>query len=231
MILKYFLLITVNSVISEEGKPTNLLASNADDPFRRYKDVQGFVKGLINTEKRQDRWLAQFKDYGCHCFGDNDHSNKLVGQGQPLDEIDRACRDLKMCRQCIKLSHPNVADFLEDMSYVGKNSDENKDPRYNWDSCDYDSRHNAKFGTFNETMQLCECDLQFVKSMRLLWRSDVDNDFDSSLKEINKESLCQMPDKSRNADKCCGSNPFSRPYNSDILECCDGIVTITGGCF
>lgn len=234
-----------------ETEPTNLMGDSGpffDAPnesyedefgsgdFRRIKDVGGF-HNMIPTNLSVKNWLHKLRQYGCHCFGadasDRAHLNHLTGSGPPVDAIDQACRDLKECRRCIKLEFPDFASILEAVAYVGRHTID-VDQRYNWNECDYASKHNSKFGVFEETMQTCECDLQFMRTMADIWISDADTPWNEDNYGDNftdRATVCVSPDKDNAANACCGDNPFSRPFNDNIFECCnDGRIELIGAC-
>ena len=42
----------------------------------------------------------RFCFYGCYCLPDAAVHDKSPGTGRPVDNIDNACHELKMCYQC-----------------------------------------------------------------------------------------------------------------------------------
>ena len=41
--------------------------------------------------------------YGCHCLPDEEHARESPPIGIPIDNIDRTCKQMGSCYQCLKV--------------------------------------------------------------------------------------------------------------------------------
>ena len=83
-----------------------------DMPLRSFNDMKGMVEfalDSINHGWNGKDFKKRLINYGCHCFQTD--SRMLLGQGRPLDKLDRACMELKRCRRCITMEFSESENF------------------------------------------------------------------------------------------------------------------------
>ena len=72
------------------------LGTEAKLQFRKYENI---AKAILYLHAGEDREWGRYMPYGCHCAV-NGPTDLLAGSGQPLDEIDSACKRHKECTTC-----------------------------------------------------------------------------------------------------------------------------------
>ena len=87
--------------IHERGKVGTSNASIEKMQMRKYETIKKMTLYLHDEDERE--W-GRYCPYGCHCAV-NGPTDLMAGAGQPVDEIDSACKRHKECIQCA------LADF------------------------------------------------------------------------------------------------------------------------
>jgi len=144
-----------------------------DDDFeRKYKSVIGMVYDRLQNfpgfldhipeENRRKHISKKLQNYGCSCFPDNAKAAEKTQLA--VDELDTACRNLRICRRCVEIEYPGQCDTDYD--------------RYKWTTdsnngmvqCNFDQakREKAKQDSDCE-YNLCQCDAAFVDTVFELW--------------------------------------------------------------
>jgi len=106
--------------------------------------------------------FGKFDYYACYCFPEG--MNLALGKGEPMDQLDQACKRWAMCYQCAELD-PRISDPEGDDTCVGRETtykfiakrEENTGlPNVQcWENGGHDTCERA----------ICECDAEFIKAM------------------------------------------------------------------
>lgn len=168
---------------------------------------------------RPREFLQKINGYGCHCW--TKPGTESIGyKGQPIDNIDRACKTLKSCHTCIELDYKNCDPVTTKYrAKVAKRGDGTLDIQ-----C---TNTMNKKGTNNGDCKrsLCECDKQFAMDVANSWRDwQADNWdlvsnglFDHACATAGKD---QRMLNSGPPDQCCGTGyPEMRPYSTESHTC------------
>ena len=67
------------------------------EPIRKLMQLKAMVMSLLASYQVD---FDRFCFYGCYCLPDAAVHDKSPGTGRPVDNIDNACHELKMCYQC-----------------------------------------------------------------------------------------------------------------------------------
>ena len=65
--------------------------------LRKLMQLKAMVTSLLASYQID---FDRFCFYGCYCLPDAAVHDKSPGTGRPVDSIDNACKELKMCYQC-----------------------------------------------------------------------------------------------------------------------------------
>ena len=82
--------------IHERGKVGTAKSSIEKMQLRKYETIKKMTLYLHDENERE--W-GRYCPYGCHCAVKGPH-DLLAGYGQPLDEVDSACKRHKECIAC-----------------------------------------------------------------------------------------------------------------------------------
>lgn len=190
---------------------------------RKFRGVMDMFYGVSNTKYSRAVLAAFVRNYGCHCFQEQE---KIVGgRGKPVDEQDSLCRRLQQCHTCVAMDHTNKCDpDVGNYRYTIDGTLKTISCSENTDNC----KRNA-----------CECDKAFALDFAAIWD---DNKFNRyywknkyNLKAGNPtfdmEETCKITGFGSPKDECCGEYPSRKPYNSVLYQCCeDGSVKSVGSC-
>jgi len=190
---------------------------------RKFRGVMDMFYGVSNTKYSRAVLAAFVRNYGCHCFQEQE---KIVGgKGKPVDEQDSLCRRLQQCHTCVSMDHTNKCDpDVGNYRYTIDGTLKTISCSENTDKC----KRNA-----------CECDKAFALDFAAIWD---DNKFNRyywknkyNLKAGNPtfdmEETCKITGFGSPKDECCGEYPSRKPYNSVLYQCCeDGSVKSVGSC-
>lgn len=179
--------------------------------------VEGQQRNVGQFRPRE--FIRRINGYGCHCWTKPGTEN-IGYKGQPLDNIDRACRTLHSCHTCINLDYNNCDPVTTKYrAKVAKNGDGTIDIQCT-------NTMNAK-GTNNGDCKrsLCECDKQFAEQVSEDWQIwdesnwNLDNRglFEKACVTNNARSIASGP-----PDQCCGTKyPFMKPFSTESHTCTD----------
>jgi len=214
--------------IMERGKVGTSSSSIEKMQMRKYETIKKMTLYLHDEEERE--W-GRYCPYGCHCAvaGPTD---LLAGAGQPVDEIDSACKRHKECIQCA------LADF-----------DQSTCPW--WKPYKMTAMVDDVTGEKHLVCQdrpgyckrsLCECDAQFARDL-YAQRKNYNRDNHHRYGSIDTDQACKAnsyrggnnkgkgQEKSvKGENKCCGDYPKRMPFNTGKAQCCDGKVSSIGSC-
>lgn len=155
--------------IHERGKVGTSNASIEKMQMRKYETIKKMTLYLHEEDERE--W-GRYCPYGCHCAV-NGPTDLMAGAGQPVDEIDSACKRHKECIQCALADFDQsvcpwwkpykmtamVDDITGEKHLVCSKS---KKPH---------SDHSSLFTHYSDDKpgyckrSLCECDAQFARDL------------------------------------------------------------------
>jgi len=217
--------------------------------LRRYKHMEK----LINFYDQSITNITKYWTYGCWCFQMGDYPLR-IGNGSPMDAVDKVCKRQKECYQCAK------RDAQErDVSNSGGLYDKDclpEETSYRFKASYDPVTNDPVVKCINEVgscqRNLCECDRAFAE--RLPEASSAEDGwtgahhahyggFDSRtncLARINKpggdhvvECCGEYPDrfpyrfqKNGQGKQCCKNTI----YNTETHTCCDEEVRTNGSC-
>jgi len=193
------------------------------DCERRFKEVTNWLHGktgmggLVDTDLSPAEFNKKLRNYGCHCYNAQDDTgrwNRMSGQGPAVDEFDRACKNLKKCRICVKQDYP---DYNIDLDGY----------RADWDG-------GACFHVRNSPAQndMCECDYKFAQDIANAWVNDDETTWNA---DYLGDAFTGRSDQCKGnpvnvLDQCCGDYPYRLPYASTAYQCCNGGIKSIGSC-
>jgi len=212
--------------IHERGKVGTGKSSIEKMQLRKYETIKKMTLYLHDEDERE--W-GRYCPYGCHCAVKGPH-DLLAGTGQPLDEVDSACKRHKECIACaLKDFDQATCPWWKPYKMAAMIDDEtNEKHLVCQDKPGYCKR------------ALCECDAQFARDLyeqRMNYNRDNhhrygDIDVEEQCKAVNRGSFgAGQAGKGVTAEhQCCGNNPQRFPYNPAKNECCDGKISGLGSC-
>lgn len=207
--------------------------------LRRYKHMEK----LINFYDQSITNITKYWTYGCWCFQMGDFPLRL-GNGSPVDNVDKTCKRHKECYQCAKRDSPDGECLPEETGYR------------------FSAKIDAVTGdTVVECINtpgscrrnICECDKAFAS--RLPQAAEGTDGWSGAhhahYGNFDSRSSClariHTPGASHKVE-CCGQYPDRFPYrfakdnsgkqccaattifSADTHACCDGVVRSTGSC-
>lgn len=211
--------------------------------LRRYKHMEK----LINFYDQSITNITKYWTYGCWCFQMGDYPLRL-GNGAPVDNVDKVCKRQKECYQCAKKDHAHTIAsgcIPEETGY-----------RF---AAFYDKATglpNVRCVNTPGTCKrsICECDRAFAE--RLPEASQGDDGWTGAHHAhyggFDSRSNClarvHTPGKGDHKVECCGEFPDRYPYrfakdgtgkqcckgklfNQDTHSCCsDDVIRSNGSC-
>lgn len=147
----------------------------------------------------------QLLEYGCYC---NLLDQKITqGQGDPVDEIDEACRAWRRCSYCTRIDDVDCEPLITPYQLF-----------FDYDANMYNCNKNVQ----NQCARnACTCDGELA--LRLAELAPVFNEKFSRAGGFDK-SQCQWKLRTgpNPPDECCGNYPNRFPYNTNFgdQQCC-----------
>jgi len=210
--------------------------------LRRYKHMEK----LINFYDQSITNITKYWTYGCWCFQMGDYPLR-IGNGSPVDNVDKICKRQKECYQCAKKDalDNGLECVAEETSYRFKAS------------------YDAVTGTpivqcTNEVgscrRNLCECDRSFAERLPAAaggedgWSGAHHAHYGGFDSRTNCLARIQTPGSVEFELECCGEFPDRFPYrvakdkttgkqcckntifNTDTHDCCNEVVRSNGSC-
>ena len=80
---------------------------------RKFSNVAQFAYLKSNTTLDYTSYRKLLQNYGCHCFPllestTSPSARLLKGEGPPVDEMDRYCKELSQCHACVRKDFKNT---------------------------------------------------------------------------------------------------------------------------
>lgn len=212
---------TGDDLLELEGvKQTRFGMSTGNLSQRRQALIRMMFNVLAGNQKKDKSFMRKFFQYGCHCYpGGPDHLLKS-GYGKPIDKIDSICQRHKNCYKCM--------NAIFNAGKWGIGSQTNCNPE--------NTTYKMVLNTTNQTVScpsdqtlcrksLCECDLEFARSINTL--PDFENEYDPNnlaREGFNYKDKCiKQYNGHQDKLKCCGSKtsfPFVEPLSGQKNSCC-----------
>jgi len=215
--------------ISAKGKVGTGNDSIKKMQLRKYETLKKMILILHDSD---DREWGRYCPYGCHCMV-NGPTDLLSGHGQPVDEVDSACKRHQECITCA------MKDFGADVCPWWK--------PYKM-SAMVDDVTDEKYLICQDIegfckRSLCECDAQLARDL-FSERENYDRDnhhrygtFDKNqCRAVNRGTYDNVSGQGQdvkdemNKHMCCGKNPKRGPYAVKKQECCNDQLEAIGTC-
>lgn len=212
------------------------------DLLRKYKHMESMIQFYDQSLNN----ITKYWTYGCWCFQMGDYPLR-IGNGQPVDSVDRICKKQKECYRCAK----------KDANVQFSKSCLPEETRYKFkamtDSVTGQPYVECKNPIGSCERNICECDKAFASKLPAAAADPEDGwsethhahygGFDSrnqcmrklSPGDNNKELVCcgEYPDrfmyrvnKDDSGKQCCGNKIFDTATHT----CCDSNVVSHGSC-
>jgi len=197
--------------------------------MRKFDTLKKMIAYLDNSPRPD---FGKSCHYGCHCLVDG-MDDILAGYGQPVDEIDSACKRYKQCVKCALTDFgTEVCPWYKPYKMTAMVDTETGEKHLVcMDKAGYCK--NA----------LCECDAQLAKDMAAN-KSSYNKDFHSRYGGFNREDECRnnshggtggnggtgYKGEGREEQVCCGEFPQRFPYSPSKYQCCDSKISSFGTC-
>lgn len=201
---------------------------------RRRKKLKQILKMVFFLQAdASPESLEKYLYYGCYCFPDG-HTKLFSGYGDPIDEVDKACRKFQTCYRCVGVDY-GQEECINTSGYkfsgvvdpvTGKKDIVCKNKRQNCGASQ------------------CQCDRQLAFQLaeaEIAWNP---NNQGSKYGFFDRQASCNIRERSATVNhdietKCCGFYPQRTPYAHNgpngernccgnktydprILECCPG---------
>jgi hypothetical protein len=195
--------------------------------LRKLMQLKAMVTSLLASYQID---FDRFCFYGCYCLPDAAVHDKSPGTGRPVDSIDNACKELKMCYQCSDRDTKNDSGETCDQLSAYSVSPIIEHGRVVDYSCD-NARDSCRW-------RICQCDRAFahkIKLKHLGWKQSnhqVEGEFDRATcvpeyPEAGSQRECcgsydspyasqQRQILTRNSHQCCNNSPVSAHVRNPI---------------
>lgn len=213
--------------IGQRGKVGTANESIKKMQLRKYETLKKMILILHDSD---DREWGRYCPYGCHCMV-NGPTDLLSGHGQPVDEVDSACKRHQECISCA------MKDFGADVCPWWK--------PYKMSAMVDDVTNEKHFICQDEPgfckRSLCECDAQLARDLyseREHYDRDNHHRYGSFSKDqcrsVNRdtgnESISGEKQVKMEGHMCCGANPKRVPYSVNKQDCCNNQLEAIGTC-
>lgn len=193
--------------------------------LRKYETIK---KMTLLLHAPNDREWGRYCPYGCHCMVNGPH-DIMSGRGNPVDEIDSACKRHQECIACA------MRDFGADVCPWWK--------PYKMTAM-VDDETNEKFLMCQDAegfckRSLCECDAQLARDI-FEERKTYDRNFHHRYGTFSKDE-CRTVNRGKYEEvkgekktkpeaQCCGKYPKRFSYSPAKQECCGDQLASIGTC-
>lgn len=192
---------------------------------RRSQRITLLVAQLPKSEIKPRLFMKRINNYGCNCWTKGKKSG-IGGSGQPIDELDRVCKELSRCHQCIGIDYSYETCDPVKQKYKAKLATVDGKVQIN---C---VNQMNKKGTNNGDCKksLCECDKKFAEGFAIKFQNWNEDYWQLDMKG-QYESSCNMPKAKMGGmggggpNQCCGAKfPDKKPFNDETHKCEDNEV-------
>lgn len=188
----------------EEELGNGLVRSGGGIEERNFKKWKVLLK-FFNRENPAFSY-KHLAMYGCQCGAlgkDGKYDFYGRGAGQPLDELDEACKEYSSCLKCLGEAH-------------GDECSPSSRYKLRLDTDAGSATCRAKEGSCKQN--LCKCDTQFAERVSAVYSSSY-----GAEKTGYDRSQCVRGASTGQPKQCCGTKdtfPLNRPYRA-FSQCCD----------
>jgi len=197
-------------VLAIAALATVSIAQNDDIDERKFGHLFRMVWSKVEskTSLEERTFKNQIRNYGCYCLPIGSRVNTAQA-GTPVDQYDKACRDLARCYKCLDIDYE--IDAVSDKFRWAENT--------NGDFDCSDSRN-----TEGQKAH-CQCDAEFAMTIAAKWDDSAYNfahweNGRNNAYSLDKENVCVAQSGDARSDECCGNYPARFPYPQDLFDCC-----------
>lgn len=211
-----------NPEIGEYLRTAAGVSSDADETLgnlRRLKQLKVLILHL-----QPEHRFARYCYYGCWCLPDATHDLHATGMGQPVDEIDMACKRQYQCYECAEMDHPGRNCQEHTVNYNYQLTYDNADPN-NHMKKGIECLDDPTSEKLSCRRSVCECDKKLSEDLReyfSVWFVDhhmEQGTFDRSVCIDSRGSGGAGGSVER---ECCGEYPNRFPYSAGAGRSCCG---------
>jgi len=190
--------------------------------------------------------FGKFCYYGCYCLPEGAHDLSGGGYGEPVDRIDRTCKQFNQCYSCAKLGNGQLEGTSEEC--IGEYT------KYRFKMIEDEETGEKSIMCRNKpgtcARHICECDKRMAEDLSRYeddWdvtyhtgRNNgewtfADNCKKKGLGRYTKPETCcgdEFPNMrpKQGGKECCGSQPWDPIAQNDRQCCPDGRVRPAGYC-
>ena len=138
------------------------------------------------------------------------------GWGQPVNELDAACREFQQCQRCLTIDYQQensdkkcdtsgfpISQILSAITFTDSETICKK--RHRFSECSF---------------QKCRCEAIFYrKILKLFFKNSIDNKYQHEGGKFQPKNTCKPVVTGRTEWKCCGRYPDRKPYNRVTRNC------------
>lgn len=190
-------------------------------------------------------------NYGCNCFSDSKQvphnkkgKSKMVRvpgvNGNPVDDVDRACQVLAKRQTCLSLDNQGVpfpegpggiCDYqLGYSTYFNTETGEHECGTLNNPGYEKVYKNNESKYNLNQCRRsLCEMDREFAMEIAPMLE-DPFKFYNANVEkfDIVGTSQCVIAETEYKQDQCCGWDFMRSPFNTEKQRCCEDEIFKTG---
>jgi len=198
--MKLLCLVTLTSATPKERREA------VRNDIRRYADLKAMTE-KVWAQYGETFDERKFWGYGCHCLFPTDRPMSMMGFGAPRDNIDKICREWKLCQKCTRETHGE--ECIGEMF------------KYQWKW----NKKNARLEIISNSgtceRELGECDRKFAYD---LWASkdayDESNNYFYGDFDRFEDGACERRPGNAKHECCGGWNAPYHWFNVNKQQCC-----------
>lgn len=192
------------------------------------KDMLSMVHGVTDKEAKN-----LLRNYGCFCYpqGQNFVGPTNGFNGEPVDELDRLCKQLFRAQRCLTIDSTNGVYPKEC----------NQDQAYSFFQdnqgdviCGEENASNKQTIRKDCKIDMCELEKDFVNKVSNLFNSGyVKVNAFENMNQADYEATCARNSAGGGTLSelaCCGAGIERRTYNNVVNTCCNNQVSSLGSC-
>lgn len=201
----------------QKHKATGLNAQETSSllSIRKLMQLKSMVTSLIGDASIN---FDRFCFYGCYCLPDAAIHDASPGVGKPVDEIDNACKELKMCYQCANrdTKEETGGECEQDMAYSVQPIS-----GYGGGIVDHECMNTEDTCRW----RICQCDRAFAHKMKQKY--DMWSASNHAVEGGFNRGSCEIETRGAGAPReCCGD--YAAPFhtqqrqliNTNYQQCC-----------
>jgi len=200
------------------------------DGGRKLNQAKDMLAVVHNVSDKEAKNLL--RNYGCFCYpqGQNFVGPTNGFNGEPVDELDRLCKQLFRAQRCLQIDSDNgeyPKECNNDQAYAFHLS--------NGDVvCGEENASNKQTVRKDCKIDMCELEKDFVTKVSDLFNNGyVKNAAFENMSQNDYEATCARNSAGGGTQSelaCCGAGIERRTYNSVVATCCNNEVSSLGSC-